>query len=188
MKRRLILASKSIGRKGLFERDFGAGSFEIAVSDFDEDSIEEENPRLLTKRLAEEKAKAVSKIHPDAIVCAFDTVVLLGEEILGKPSDKNEAREMLMRSLGQEQIVVSGYAVSVKETGFFQSGYSESHLFFRPMTCSMVNEYVENNPVTKFAGGYGVQDNDFLVKLKSGDMDTVIGAPMEMIKEILKEF
>ncbi len=183
---RIVLASASIGRKRLFERDFG--DFGIAVSDFDESSIDHTDPAELVKKLALAKARLVADKRPGDIVCGFDTVVLFEGEVLGKPATKEDARRMLRREAGSDQVVLSGYAVVCREQDFETSGVGRAVLTMKPLPEEFIDRYVETHPVTRYAGGYGAQDSDELIELTEGDMDVVIGAPMEIVKHILNHF
>ncbi len=178
----IILASDSMGRKKLFKEYFG-DNFKISVSHIDETKIKADDPYLLVKKLALLKARKVAQVYKNDYVMGFDTLVLCEGEILGKPHDKMEAREILARISGKEQSVVSGYAIVHMGKNLEVNDFAETKLLLKAMDDQFIFEYVENHPVTRFAGGYGVQDNDHLVELISGDMDTVIGAPMKIIME-----
>lgn len=181
----IILASQSTGRKGLFEKTFT--SFEIHVSDIDESRIDTNDPAKLTEELAYLKAEVVAFIYPDDFVVGCDTVVACEGKILGKPKDIEEARKMLHYLSGREQSVFSGYAVIQRNKAFKVSGYSETLLLFKKLSDSFIEEYVHTHPVTRFAGGYGVQNNDEFIKVISGSFDTIVGAPMEEIVGVLLE-
>lgn len=182
----IVLASASIGRKRLFERDFG--EFLVAVSDFDESAVEHSDPAELVKKLALSKARIVARDHPSDIVCGFDTVVLFDGEVLGKPATADEAREMLRRESGAEQTVLSGYAVIFRDQGFETNGVVSATLRMKPLTAEFIEHYAANHPVTRYAGGYGAQDSDELIELIDGDMDVVIGAPMDIVRNIVCDF
>jgi septum formation protein len=179
----IILASASTGRKKLFDQYFTR--FQTFVSDVDESQVIENKAEILTEKLAVLKAREVSLRFPDDYVFGFDTVVTCEDRILGKPSDIEEAKKILRFLSGKNQVVHSGYAVIHKAGGVEISGVGETVLFFKELTDSFINDYVMNHPVTRFAGGYGVQDNDRLIDILSGDMDTVVGAPMaDVIRKI----
>src|SRR3989338_10045751 len=90
---RITLASSSPRRKALLEE---AGlTFSICPADIDEDIRKGESPREHTIRLAEEKAQVVAKKTNDSWIIGADTIVFIDNQILGKPSDINEARKML---------------------------------------------------------------------------------------------
>ncbi len=180
----MILASQSIGRQQLFEQTFGKGNFEVRVSEVDEEGVKSQvsDPHELTRRLAVLKAAAVGQNVSDGVF-GFDTVVVCEGNLLGKPATKEEAKIMLAFLGGKEQQVISGWAFIYMSKGVFQSGAETTHLFFHPMTTQEIDSYVAQHPVTRFAGGYGVQDKDDLVEILSGRMDTVIGAPMNRVVE-----
>lgn len=181
----IILASDSMGRKKLFKEAFG-DNFRISVSHIDETKIKADDPYLLVKKLALLKARKVAQVYKDDYVLGFDTLVLCEGEILGKPHDKMEAREILTRISGKEQNVVSGYAIVHLAKDIEINDYAETRLLLKFMDEQFIFEYVEKHPVTRYAGGYGVQDHDHLVEILSGDMETVIGAPMQHIRRELR--
>ena len=180
----LILASQSWGRKRLFERDFTR--FEIQVSDVDESVIPPLDPAHLTEQLALLKAKAVANHYPTGWVCGFDTVVSCEGKILGKPVDLDEARSILRFLSGKNQSVFSGYAVIHRSGAFEVSGFTETVLHFARLTDDWIEDYIHHHPVTRFAGGYGVQDKDELVNIVSGELDTIVGASMTAVKNELR--
>jgi septum formation protein len=179
----IILASASIGRKKLFEQYFT--TFQTQVSHIDESQLSITKPRELTETLALLKARKVASMFPDDYVFGFDTVVACEGHILGKPADIKEAKKILRFLSGKHQAVYSGYAV-IRNAGHIEiSGVGETVLYFMELSDEYIDHYVVNHPVTRFAGGYGVQDNDQLIKIISGTMDTVVGAPMqEMIDRL----
>ena len=181
----IVLASASIGRKKLFQKYFT--DFKVSVSNIDESKIKITEPRELTKRLAYLKSTAISKFYHDDFVIGFDTVVLCDGQILGKPKTKEEAKEVLRFLCGKEQDVITGYSIINLKKKLDVNEFCETRLFFKQLSDEFIMDYVSNHPVTKFAGGYGVQDNDSLVDVMDGDFENVIGAPMHTIISILKK-
>jgi septum formation protein len=109
MKRKIILASSSPRRKQLLE---GIGLvFDVVESNFVETMDKTVSPETLTKRLSLGKAKAVSQKHPDAIIIAADTIIVLGNTVFGKPKTPENARKMLSRLQGKTHTVVTGFTV-----------------------------------------------------------------------------
>jgi septum formation protein len=180
----LILASASEGRKKLFEKYFK--SFQVSTSDFDERSVYISDPFELSRILACQKAIDVSERYPDDFVIGFDTIVLCEGRIIGKPGDKAEAKRLLSFLSGKRQSVISGYALINLSKDIEITGVGVTDLFFKVLDDKFISEYVEANPVTKYAGGYGVQDRDELVTILEGSFDNVIGAPMEEVALNLK--
>src|SRR5438876_7879606 len=91
---RLILASASPRRRHLL--GVLGLPFEVVVADVDETPLADEAPEALASRLAQSKALTIAQTHPSAIILAADTVVALGDQILGKPADAAEAQAMLL--------------------------------------------------------------------------------------------
>src|SRR5262245_11652390 len=110
----LVLASASPRRRDLLAR---AGiAFTVSPAEIDESPQPGEAPRALVVRLASEKARAVAgRLGPGAgaprCVLGSDTIVVLGEDVLGKPRDAAHARELLGRVLGREHTVLTGVAL-----------------------------------------------------------------------------
>ncbi len=182
---RVILASASEGRKRLFEAHIK--HFAIAVSKVDEEAVAITDPRKLVCTLALMKAVEVAQKFPDDITIGFDTVVVCDGEIIGKPRDKKDAIRILKQIRGKRQIVMTGYAIVNKRLGLEINDQVETVLYLKNLSDEFISDYVENHPVTKFAGGYGVQDNDQLIDILSGDFDNVVGAPMRAIINHLKD-
>jgi septum formation protein len=179
MMNEIVLASASLGRKKLFQQHFN--HFITSISNIDETRIKTDDPRELTKKLALLKAKSISRFYDNDFVIGFDTVVVCEDKILGKPQNKNEAREILKFLSGKKQTVITGFSIIHKQKNISVSECAETTLLFKKLDNKFIEEYTQNHPVTKFAGGYGVQDKDDLIQIIEGDFDNVIGAPMKPI-------
>ncbi len=182
---RIILASASMGRKQLFKKYFTR--FKVSVSDFDESSIKADNPAELTRILALNKALRVSEKFPLDFVIGFDTVVVCEGIIIGKPSDPEEARKILRFLSGKPQSVFSGYAVINRRRNVEASGVGETVLNFKSIDDKFISDYVSDHRVTKYAGGYAVQDRDEFISIVKGSFDNVIGAPMSELIVCLRK-
>jgi septum formation protein len=182
---RIVLASASTGRKTLFEKYFT--SFIISVSDFDENSVSDGDPAELTRLLALNKTRLVSQRFPSDFVAGFDTVVVCEGKILGKPSGPDEAGEILRFLSGKSQSVLSGYSIINRNRNIEISGVGVTVLDFKRMDEEFIKDYIYNNPVTRYAGGYAVQDKDGLVEIVSGSFENVIGAPMDELVGCLRK-
>ena len=111
---KLILASQSPRRQQLMEQ---AGyQFTVVVSDVDETNPEGMPGENVPEFLAQKKALAIAERHPDATIIAADTVVLLDNEILGKPKDAEDAQAMLHNLSGKMHRVVTGVCIWQKDT------------------------------------------------------------------------
>lgn len=182
---RVVLASASIGRRDLFKKYFK--DFKISISNFDECTIECDDPLEYARVLALKKAEHVAVKFPEDFVVGFDTIVICKGKILGKPVDIEEGKRMLRFLSGKEQRVISGYAVINKQKQFKKSRFAETLLLFKELSEEFIEEYTINHPVTCFAGGYGIQDKDDFISIIKGSLDNVIGAPMKEVIEMLLE-
>jgi septum formation protein len=181
MKKRLILASASPRRSELLKE---AGiEFEIIPSSANEVSFDGEPERTVgTNALL--KAREVFLRNSDCKVLGADTVVCLGGRVLGKPKDKNEAREMISSLSGTTHKVLTGIAL-VDESGE-KSHVTTTEVTFRALTDSEIEEYISTDEPYDKAGAYGIQERaSAFVESINGALDNVIGLPVEDVKKIL---
>lgn len=178
--RSLILASGSPRRKELLGKL--APEFSIVVPQVDESILEGSVPNdRLPLEESKLKAYSVLKDHPEARILACDTVVILDDEILGKPKDEEDAFRMLSKESGKKQIVLSGYTYLDGENEISRSVKTVVH--FRKLSPEEIREYIEKcRPLDK-AGAYGIQDDYPLIELIEGSYDNVMGLPTEDLKK-----
>ncbi len=131
-----------------------------------------------------ENAKAKGRAVPGECVIACDTVVSLGNEVLGKPYTAKKATEMLKKLSGKTHRVISGLYVRVrgKETICAE----RSDVTFYTLSDRQIDEYVEKFRPFDKAGAYGIQDG-MVVEKYVGSYDNIVGLPTERVKEILSE-
>ncbi|URA11133.1 Maf family protein [Thermospira aquatica] len=184
MSNRILLASASIGRRLLFEQTLR--EFIIEIPHVNEEQFSHEDPRLLPQILAEAKAHEVAKRYPDDYVLAFDTLVLCEGKLVGKPKNQEEAKNFLRFLSGKRQSVISGYAFIHQKKNIFESGKEETVLSFAELSEEFISTYVQTHPVTKFAGGYAIQNDDQFIHIEEGSFDVIVGAPMARVIEFLK--
>lgn len=180
---KLVLASKSPRRREILS--MVTEGFEVRVSGADEniDTIVDnfDVPRILAERKAE-----ATPIYDDEILIGCDTVVILDNEIMGKPRDKAEATRMLKALSGSVHYVVSGLALKTKEKLY--STAVTTAVYMRNLTDEEILSYVEKfNPIDK-AGAYGIQEmaGAFVEKI-DGDFYNVVGLPLCSLVTKLKE-
>ena len=172
----LILASRSPRRAQLLEM-LGL-SFEILPAEVDESTHQGEPPALFAERLAREKAEAVATLRPDALVVGSDTLVVVDGEILGKPRDRENAVETLLRLQGREHRVETGIAVAAPG-GRLESSVEGVRVRFKPFDEKTAREYVETGEPMDKAGSYGIQGyGATLVEFIEGDFFAVMGLPI----------
>ncbi len=177
----LVLASASPRRRELLER---AGlRFEVIPADIVEAAHAGEPPRALVERLAAEKASAVRDRLPERPrrwVLGSDTIVVLGEEILGKPRDADEAVAMLRRLTGNTHVVWTGVAVCATGSGVPALCSVESRVTLRPASEVELCAYVRTGEPLDKAGAYALQGaGRRFVSRVEGSESNVIGLPLE---------
>jgi len=182
---RLILASSSPRRAELLTR-LGL-AFDVVPSNIPEEGLEGEAPAVHAERLSREKALKVWGAHPTALVLAGDTVVVLDGALLGKPRGVEEAVAMLCSLSGRSHRVISGLALTFPD-GRVRSGYLTTEVTFRPFDRAFASRYAETGEPLDKAGAYGIQGlGSALVKGIRGDYHTVMGLPLPLFLDLLRE-
>lgn len=151
----------------------------------DETPLAGEAPADLVTRLARAKAHAVQKGHPDAVVLAADTSVVVDGRILGKPENTEDAGRMLRALSGREHEVVTGVALaSARET---HTRVVRTRVRFRVLTAAQIAWYLETGEPLDKAGAYGLQGRaGWFVASIDGSYSNVIGLPLAETLELLE--
>jgi len=170
----LILASASPNRLALLEQA-GLCPDAIVPADIDETPYKGELPRKLVDRLATGKALAVAEKHPDAYILAADTVVACGRRILGKPENREPAKDILTLLSGRRHRVVSG--ISLRDPGGrIRTRVVESVVQFKNLGEKELTAYLDSGEWQGKAGGYGIQGRAAcFIKFISGSHSNVVG-------------
>lgn len=180
---KLVLASKSPRRSEILKN---AGfDFVIRTADADETISEGTNPEDAVVFLAARKAMAVER-NEDEVVLGADTIVVLDDEILGKPKDRGDAFNMLRSLSGRVHSVFTGVcAISDKGSITFAE---ETTVEFYPLSDEEINEYINTSEPYDKAGAYGIQGiASKFIKGINGDYFNVVGLPISSVYEkILK--
>lgn len=187
-----ILASQSPRRKTLLE--WAEIPFEIIVSDIDEsypaNLVVEEVPAFIAKNKALAVKQMVlstkSALVNDCIIAA-DTVVVLGQKIIGKPNNKQEAIESLNALSGQTHKVITGVVLLYQDK---EVCFSETTLVeFHALTADQIEFYVEKYKPYDKAGGYAIQEWIGVVGIKkiTGDFYNVMGLPVSKLVQKIKQ-
>ena len=183
---KIILASQSPRRKQLMEA--AELSFEIIIADVDETSPPGMAGELVPEYLARKKAAAIeSRVH-DAIIIAADTVVLLDYEILGKPVEEGNGREILGKLSGRKHEVVTGVCM---QKGTQHVSFSvTTEVYFRSLTPEQIAHYVSNYKPFDKAGAYAIQEWIGMIGIEkiNGDYYNVMGLPIGEVVKALKQF
>jgi septum formation protein len=183
----LILASKS-PRRQAFLRHLGL-AFEVVAADIPEVHYDHLTPHELCQLNAYRKARAVAKQLPDALVLGADTLVCLGQRLLGKPRDLTEAEQMLGQLAGRPHEVVTGVCL-VHLRSHRQRTFAESTtVTFRPLSLDQIRRYLQQvDPLDK-AGAYAIQEHgELIVERIDGSFANVVGLPIERVQRELDQF
>jgi len=183
---KMILASGSPRRRELLS---GLGyDFAVIAPDIDELLNDGEKPEEHVMRLALAKAMLVAQDHPDELVIGADTIVVLGERILGKPSSPQEAISMLNFLSGKAHTVYTGLALAVFGDDIIKSDFDKTRVVFNQLNNTDIANYVASGEPLDKAGAYGIQGmGSFLVKQFDGEFDTVIGFPSKLFLKLYEE-
>lgn len=183
----IILASNSPRRRELLAQ-IGL-AFTVAPADVDESVLPGESPVSCVERLAQDKARAAAKRAGKGIVIAADTIVAAGGAILGKPADAEDARRMLTELSGREHEVVTGLAVMDAASEQCVTRTSITKVWFRDLSDREIASYVATGEPLDKAGAYGIQGRGaLLVERIEGCYSNVVGLPLSLLGEMLREF
>jgi len=184
----LILASASPRRRELLTQ-IGV-SFEVVVHDIDESVIAGETPVQYVCRLARAKAAAVASdagVSRDQIVLGADTIVVVGEHILGKPHDEQDAHRMLSLLSGREHEVMSAVCVCRGELSALE--LSRTKVKFRSLSATEIAAYWRSGEPQGKAGAYAVQGLGALfIESLQGSYSGVVGLPIFETANLLSMF
>jgi septum formation protein len=179
---RLVLASQSPRRAQLL-RMLGL-AIETVPADIDESWRAGEDPAAHAERLAGEKALAIAGRHPQAVIIGSDTVVAVDGDVLGKPTDHEDAVRMLLRLQGREHEVVTGIAVW---RGELHTAAERVTVRFRAFDAATASAYAATGEPMDKAGAYGIQGyGATLVEGIVGDYFAVMGLPIVRLLRLLE--
>jgi nucleoside triphosphate pyrophosphatase len=185
--KKIVLASASPRRKELLEQ-IGL-RFEVDPTDYDEGKAPASKPHEMAMELSLGKARAATRKNRKAIIIAADTLVVLGDRIIGKPHTNAQAREMLRALNGRTHSVITGFTILDTGTGKVLSRSVETAVRMRKLTLKEIDAYVRTKEPLGKAGGYAVQGRGaVLVDRIEGDYSNVVGLPLSALAEGLREF
>jgi len=184
---KVFLASQSPRRKQLLE---GLGlDFEVLKLDVDETFPEKLTREQIAIYLSKLKADEARKnIKDKELFITADTIVWLGNQVLNKPSDLNQAKKMLHQLSGKMHEVIT--AVSLGSTSHYRTIYAVTEVYFKSLTEEEINFYVEKYKPLDKAGAYGVQEwiGYIGVEHMVGSFYNVMGLPIRELYEELMSF
>lgn len=183
----VVLASQSPRRRELLDQiDIG---YRVMPVDIDETPRQGEAADEYVQRLAIEKAEAARRRldEPSLPVIAADTAVVLGEQILGKPTDRAQAAQMLAQLSGREHRVMT--AVAVADTARVEHALSVSRVQFAALDEAQIKNYLASGEADDKAGAYAIQGlAAVFVQSMSGSYSGIVGLPLFETAQLLERF
>ena len=194
MGRKIILASKSKVRKEILDKN--GLSCEVRPSNVDEDIIKESlekqkaSPEEVSKNLAELKANKVSQKFTDEFVIGADSVIDLNGKVISKPTDRNQAYEILKSLNGKTHYLISSVCIS-KGGNMIWNFTDRALLTMKSMTEKEMKEYLSkiSDEALYAYNVYQIEGlGRSLFSKIEGNENTIMGLPVEKIKDYLKNY
>ncbi len=188
MTKKIILASNSPRRRELL-----AGldlQYEVRVLQGIDESYPSDLPTSeIAQYIATKKAAAYS-VAADEILLTADTIVILDNDVLGKPADEAEAHQMLTRLAGKTHSVITGCCLVDGATGSTSHFSVETRVTFAPLTAEQISYYVSHYRPLDKAGAYGIQEWIGYVGVTrlEGSYYNVMGLPVQRIYTELQKY
>jgi septum formation protein len=184
--RRIILASQSPRRKQLLQ--WAEVPFDVMLKETDESYPEHLSPTDVAIHIAKNKALTIKFSDGDSIpILAADTIVVLKDEIIGKPTDREEAINILSKLSGNKHLVITGVCILYNDKEIVFADTTEVE--FHDLTMEQIIFYVDNYKPYDKAGAYAIQEWIGVVGIQSinGDFYNVMGLPVsKVVKELNK--
>jgi septum formation protein len=185
--KRLILASSSPRRRELLS---GLKlDFITHPSDDNEDVPYGTLPIEMVELLSLRKARSIMNKYETGIIIGSDTIVVLNDEVLGKPKDNTDAHAMLTKLQGNAHTVYTGVAIIDAESGEYKVSHNRTQVTIKALTGEKISRYIATGEPADKAGAYAIQGfGATIVEGIEGDYFTVVGLPVGLLTEMLESF
>lgn len=181
----VILASQSPRRRELLSRIIS--DFDVIPADINEDVKNYFTPMDYVLTMAAQKAMHVAKQYPNDLVIGCDTIVTIDNEILGKPTSRDDAFRMLRQLSGRSHKVYT--SVVLMKDDQESSATVPATVEFYDLTDEEINNYLDTKEYQDKAGAYGIQEQGaLLVKSIQGDFYSIVGLPIATLNRMLTAF
>lgn len=183
---RFILASSSPRRRELLA-SIGI-DFDVVPSEIPEEHQPGEAPEEYVARLSRDKASAIARQHRGRWIIAADTTVLLGEQLLEKPADAQDAARMLSLIAGRTHTVYTGVTLQNVDRNYHETRVAESEVRMLPLSRQEIEWYVATGEPLDKAGAYAVQGiGAMFIDSIHGSYTNVVGLPLAMLFQMLRK-
>lgn len=183
---RLVLGSASPRRKELLSQM--GFEFEIRVSKADETYNPDNSPEEIVRQLALQKSQDIPLLSKNELLITADTIVVLNQEVLGKPKNYTEAFKMIQKLSDNEHQVFTG--VCLRSEMQTITDFAVTSVRFKPIAVDEIDYYIMNYQPYDKAGAYGIQEWLGFHKIQEikGSYFNVVGLPCALISEMMKSF
>ncbi|HUW62846.1 MAG TPA: Maf family protein [Candidatus Bathyarchaeia archaeon] len=183
--RGIVLASASPRRRALLT---ALGLQFTIIPSRVEETLEGDPATMVVINARAKRDDVAGRLDSPALVIAADTLVFLGDHVLGKPADSAEARRMLEKLSGNTHQVLTGLSVVDTSTGRVAEGYESTDVTFRELSSSEIEGFMRAvNPIDR-AGAYTVDGpGALLVARYDGCYQNVLGLPLVRLDEVLRQ-
>jgi septum formation protein len=188
---KVLLASRSPRRRGLIQRILPRERIAFAQSEVPEKRGIGEEPDAYCVRLAKEKvtsawSRCESRSTDIGAVVGADTVVLLDDQIIGQPKDRDDAVRILEMLSGRCHEVITGVAVYFTRSTRFHTFTVRSKVWLNDLSAQIISDYVATGEPMDKAGAYAIQGKGrSLVARYEGSFSNIVGLPLEELDEVL---
>ena len=166
-----------------------SSSFKVVVSEIDESLsfFTYHDVRHITRDISLRKCEMVAKDYPGDVIISADTVVVINQQIIGKPKDQKDAYLILKKLSGKRHYVYTAY--TIKSGDILIQNIVKSVVYFNQLSDELIWAYIATGSPMDKAGAYGYQDYHHfpLVKKIVGSVNNVIGFPTVEIKKDLQK-
>lgn len=163
-------------------------AFEVMPSNLAEGYHDGEEPAKAAWRLAAEKAWEVAERFPERLVLAADTLVVVNGQMLGKPRDLQEARQMLKQLRGRCHEVITGFCLVNRAKGRVIKDVVRSQVKIKAFSSEQLEDYLKSGEPLDKAGAYAIQGlGSFLVEWVRGSYTNVVGLPLAEVRKALRD-
>lgn len=183
---KLILASESKFKKEILNKV----GLKHTSKKGEEAHIHEENPYNYVKKQALKKAESINDNKKvDQIIIGLDTIVLINDKIIEKPTNYEEVKENLRNASNNTTKVVTGYSLINKKTNEIITDYQETLISFNEINEEEIDYYIKNEPDALYVSGFVIETicSNFIKKIE-GSYYNILGVPVEKIYLILKSW
>ena len=180
----IILASASPRRKELLGSI--VNEFTICPSNIKETYPDDLDPLSVSLYISQRKAKDIHQKYPNDIVIGCDTTVIIDNKILGKPKNKQDAKDMLILLSNKMHYVTTGVTIYANKEKYQINSINK--VYFKKINEDDINNYLEFDEYKDKAGGYAIQGlaKEFIEKI-DGEYEAIVGLPIKELNNILKQ-